>query len=160
MNGISKQLKEELEDYARSLEDVEGAEALSSITHHSFRNGCINKEEIDAVYYILTMILPTYQNAYRYTKHTTTKKSKHEQQFKFAEYIDSLNPRHTGMDEEELSEQESELYSLSPLIPNGSNIQRIRDQFKAEVTSILSITKMGKHRINNIIISLNKELTA
>ena len=161
MSRISNQLKDELEAYATSLAEVEGAEALPSITHHGYeREGCISKDEINAVYYILTMILPSYRDAYCYAVSTVTKKSKHIQQLKFTEYINSLSPRHLGMDKEDLSDQECELYSLSPLISNGSYIQRIKDEFTAEATTILSNTGMGKKRIKNISTSLRKELSS
>ena len=138
----------ELTLYTKDLSRVEGAEALASIASREIRQdgrkyGCKNKDEIRSVYYILTMVLPDYKDAYCYAMTTTTHKSKHEQKIKFAKYIETLNPRHPGMDDEELSDQERELYSLAPLIPNGSNIQRIKDRFREATRTNRRVNKIS-----------------
>ena len=143
---LTDERKNQLTIYAQLLSEVEGAESLPSIVHGI----CNSEREINAVYYCLTIIMDSYRSAYCYAVSTTTKKSKHEQQIKFTKYMDTLTPQ----------DKEIELYSLAPLVPNGSNIQCIKDQFRNEVNTTLKNSGIGKERRLKLIGARHKTITA
>jgi hypothetical protein len=141
---LTDERENQLTIYAQSLSAVEGAEVLPSIVHKL----CNTESEISAVYYCLTIVMDKHKNAYCYALSTTTKKSRHEQKMKFTKYMETLTPQ----------DKEIELYSLSPLIPNGSNIQKIKDRFRTEVDSVLKAQGIGVKRRDKLIPNLIKEL--